>query len=303
MEHRVSYTVIGAFVIILGGMLVAALLWLSSGGIGRRYATYALYLESGAASLGQDSAVLYNGVPVGRVSSIALAPGNPSEALVLLDVREGTPVKTDTRAEVETRGVTGSGYVNLLGGSAAAPLLTAKPGEQYPVIPAKAGGFASITKAAGQVAQRLVVISNRLEQVLSDRNIQALSASISNIREVTSNLAGESKQLNGELASLGKILANTSTATERLPALMGEIKSTVESFHDFTSRASTAASGVGETAARLRALTPQAAVLLNRLNQAVQSLNSLLESLNRHPSAVIFGKAAKPGPGETGGGG
>lgn len=302
MEHRVSYTVIGAFVIVLAGVLVAALLWLASGGLGRHHVTYALYLKNGAALLSPGSPVLYNGVPVGQVSSISLAPTNPSEAQVLLSILEDVPVKTDTRAEVETRGVTGSGYVNLKGGSVQAPLLAAKPGEQYPEIEAQSGGFASVTVAAKQVARRLLEISDRLQRVLSDKNIAALSASVSNIQEVTANLADESKQLNAELTNLSAILANADSASAKLPALMDEVRATVASFHRFTDRATMAASGVGDTAARLRALTPEAQVLLSRLNEAVQNLDALIQSLNQQPSAVIFGKKAKPGPGESGGG-
>lgn len=301
MEHRVSYTVIGAFVIILGGALVAGLLWLASGAAGRDYDNYVLYLKSGAASLSADSAVLYHGVPVGQVSSISLDPDDPTRAEVVLRIREGTPIKTDTVATVDTRGVTGSGYVELEGGSANAPALTAKAGEKYPVIKAKSGAT-SITSAAQNVAQRLIDVSGRLARILSDKNIAAIGDSLANIRELSANLAAESKTLNGELENLNRILANTGQATAKLPALMDEIQTTVASFHDLARRAGTAADGVDQTAARLRQLAPQAQDLLTQLNQATRSLDTLLQSLGRQPNSVIYGKAVRPGPGESGGG-
>lgn len=302
MEHRVSYTVIGAFVIILGGVLVAALLWLASGSVGREYTTYALYLKTGAAALGVDSAVLYHGVPVGQVSSISLDPDDPTQARVLLRIREGTPIKTDTEATVDTRGVTGSGYIELSGGSASAAPLEAEHGRQYPVIKPKPGSMVSLTSAAQKVAQRLMEVSGRLDQVLSEKNVAAISDSLASIKQLSANLAQESKTLNTELVTLDRILGHTSEATAKLPALMDQIQSTVASFHELAKRAGTAADGVDRTAQRLGQLTPEAQDLLGRLNQATQSLDSLLQSLNQEPSSIIFGKARQAGPGESGGG-
>ena len=48
---------------------------------------------------------------------------------IALDIVRGTPVKEDTVAVLETQGLTGITTVNLTGGTRAAPLLKAKPGE------------------------------------------------------------------------------------------------------------------------------------------------------------------------------
>ncbi|MGH8427998.1 MAG: MlaD family protein [Gammaproteobacteria bacterium] len=303
MGHRVSYSVIGAFVILLGGALVVGLLWLASGGLARDYTTYVIYLQSGASSLSADSAVLYNGVPVGQVSSVALDPENPSRARILLKIREGTPVKTDTVATVETRGVTGSGYVELNGGKPETPLLKAKPGEKYAVIPTAPGTLASLTNAAQHAAQRIGEITDRLDAVLSEQNVQAISASLQNIRTVTANLATQSRQLDAALGSLSATLTNTQTATARLPALMNQIQTTITSFHAVAGKADAALASVNRTANGLGQLTPQAQDLFSKLNQATESLNALLQTLNANPNSLVFGKTPQPGPGESKGGG
>jgi len=303
MEHRVSYTVIGAFVIILGGLLVAGLLWLASGGATTEYRTYTLFLKSGAASLNRDSSVLYHGVPVGRVSDIGLDPNDPTRARVLLAIREKVPIKRDTRAAVETRGVTGAGFVNLSGGSKASPPLTAKSGQPYPVIPARSGGMQSLTSAAQDVAQRVVKVSARLEKVLSDKNLKAISDSLQNIRDVTSSLKARSKQLDTTLTELNGTLANARKASTQLPTVMKQIHSTVARIQTVVDKVGKATDGVDRTATRFRQLTPQAAELLQRLDAASQSLNTLLQELNRQPSELISGKPKQPGPGEQGAGG
>ncbi|HEX5314227.1 MAG TPA: MlaD family protein [Gammaproteobacteria bacterium] len=303
MGHRVSYSVIGAFVILLGGALVVGLLWLASGGLARNYTTYVIYLKSGAASLSADSAVLYNGVAVGQVSSIQLDPKNPSQALILLKIREGTPVKTDTVAMVETRGVTGSGYVELNGGKPTAPLLEAQPGQKYAVIPTKPGTLASLANAAQSAAGRIGQIAKRLDAILSDKNVNAISESLNNIREVTANFAAQSRALDSALANLDATLANTRKATADLPALVQHLHATILSFQQLSDNARTALATVNRTASGFGQLTPQAQALLTRLNQATENLNALLQMLNANPSSLVFGKASKPGPGESKGGG
>lgn len=303
MEHRVSYTVIGAFVLALGGILVAGLLWLAAGGATTRYETYALYLKSGAASLNRDSPVLYHGVPVGRVATITLDPDNPTRARVLLDIREQIPIKADVRADVETRGVTGSGYVNLTGGAPGSPALTVKPGQEYPVIPSQEGGIESLTTAAQRVAQRIMKLSGRLEQVLSDKNIKAIADSLQNIREVTANLAARSKQLDSAIEHLDGTLTNAQQASAKLPALINEVHATVSRVRVAVDEVGSAAGGVDKTTTRLRALTPQAAHVLQQLAQASNSLDALLQQLERQPSVLVLGKQQQPGPGEQGAGG
>lgn len=300
MEHRVSYTVIGAFVLILGGMLVAGLLWLAAGGVTTHYNIYALFLKTGAASLNRDSPVLYHGVLVGRIESIGLDPDNPTQARVLLGIREHVPIKEDTRATVGTRGVTGSGYVDLTGGAADAPPLVAKPGQQYPVIPAQENGVESLTQAAQQVAQKIMDISARLQQVLSDRNISAIADSLQNVREVTAGLAAHTKQLDAAIDRLNATLANTQAASGRLPALIDQVRATIASIREVASKVGGAAGGVDKTATSLRHLTPQAAHLLRRLAQASDSLDALLQQLGRQPSVLVLGKQQQPGPGEQG---
>ncbi len=303
MEHRVSYTVIGAFVLILGGMLVAGLLWLAAGGATTRYQNYVLYLRSGAASLNRDSPVLYHGVPVGRVESVSLDPKKPTRARIILGIHEGTPIKVDTEAVVETRGVTGSGFVDLTGGEPSSPPLKARAGEQYPVIPAKHAGVASLTSEAQAVAERITKISDRLDEVLSSKNIAALSDSLQNIRVVTANLAQQSKRLGSVISNLDGTLANVRDASNRLPGMMDQVQKTIADVQRVAKKVGNAADGIDKSASSVRQLTPEAANLLQRLAQASESLDALLQQIERRPSVLILGRHPRPGPGEQGAGG
>src|SRR5690348_12771960 len=98
MESKVSYTIVGAFVIILTSALILAIIWLSSGLSLETFTTYQLYMQESVSGLTQDSRVEFNGVEVGQVKSITLNQKNPQLVEVLLEVKSSTPVSAGTVA-------------------------------------------------------------------------------------------------------------------------------------------------------------------------------------------------------------
>lgn len=299
MEHRVSYTVIGAFVIILGGMLVAGLLWLASGGWNQSYSQYVIYLKSGAELIGKSSGVFYHGVPVGGVNSIALDQKNPQYARVVLNIDVGTPIKKDTRATIASRGVTGVGYVKLSGGAPSSPPLTAVEGREYPVIKVVPGTGVSIEETVSDVAKKLENLTERLDRLLDEKNVNNLSTVIANLREVTSAFASHRKEIEQSLSDLQQSLSATKRASLRLPHLMHEVDSSLRSIRVTAAQIGTAARSVSTMSSGVDSLRPQTQLLLERLQNSVQNLDTLLQTLNRQPNVLLFGKPTQPGPGEA----
>jgi len=131
----VNYAAVGAFVLVLGAMLVTGLLWLLSGGVSRQ--SYDLYLAietESVAGLNLAAPVKYNGVAVGKVQDIRLDPSNPDLVRLVFAIQHGVPIHADTVAVLNTQGLTGIAYVELSGGTRDAPPLLARPGEAYPQI-------------------------------------------------------------------------------------------------------------------------------------------------------------------------
>ena len=126
---------VGAFVLVLGALLVAGLLWLASGGaIQKKYDTYLAIEDESVAGLNLNAPVKYNGVDVGKVHRIDLDHADPQRVILSFDIERGTPVKEDTIAILKTQGITGITYVELSGGAMGSPLLHAVAPNKYPVI-------------------------------------------------------------------------------------------------------------------------------------------------------------------------
>ena len=121
-----NYPLVGAFVLVLGAVLVVAVLWLAAGGsLQKKHEIYLAMMDESVAGLSVSAPVKYNGVDVGKVKDIRLQQGNPERVELLFAIQRGTPVKTDTVATLKSQGLTGIAYVELSGGTREAPILLA----------------------------------------------------------------------------------------------------------------------------------------------------------------------------------
>ena len=113
MEPKVNYLLAGSFVVVLGLVALGLVVWLGKADYRGVYDRYDTYMRQSVSGLSVNSAVKYRGVDVGRVKEIALNPENTEEVRLSLDILQGTPIKTDTVATLETQGLTGLATLNL----------------------------------------------------------------------------------------------------------------------------------------------------------------------------------------------
>ena len=77
METRAPFVVVGAFVLAAIAAVFGFVYWLqNTGGLGPR-ATYHVQFEGSVPGLLVGAAVLFNGIRVGEVTELGLAPDNP----------------------------------------------------------------------------------------------------------------------------------------------------------------------------------------------------------------------------------
>lgn len=306
-NNSTQYTLIGLFVIGLGTALIAGVLWLGAGGPGQAFQLYLVYTGESVSGLSRDGAVKYRGVDVGRIREIGLAPDNPELVRLLLEVDQGTPIKQDTVATLESQGLTGLGYVNLLGGSRSAAPLAAKPGQRYPVIPSRPSVWGSLDRRLGELADNLIESSKRLKALLSDDNQQLLVSTLNNLNQVTGVMAGRADTVGTALDDLAAALHNARGASEGLPDLVGQLQRSAASLERMATEIAAAGTQLRTTvAARGEELSrftgsalPDAAVMTQELRRAAENFRRLSESLQRDPSILLRGAPAPPpGPGE-----
>jgi phospholipid/cholesterol/gamma-HCH transport system substrate-binding protein len=188
MKARTSYVLVGLFVLGLGVALIAAILWLTTGGPPRDYDFYLVYMTESVSGLNIDAPVKYKGVDRGRVREIELDPNDPERVRLLLVVQQGTPINSETKATLEFQGLTGIAAINLVGGRKDAPPLAVPAGERYPVIPSKPSLLARLDETVSDLLANLIETSNRVNALLDEPNRVAISTTLDNLASLTGML-------------------------------------------------------------------------------------------------------------------
>ena len=128
METRASYVLVGSFVMLcLLGMIVA-MLWLTGSQYRQEFAYYRTVFTGGVTGLGRGTTVRFNGIDVGSISELAFDPENPSSVIVTVQIDPAVPIQADAVASIQSQGFTGGTFLEIDGGSANSPLLTAQAG-------------------------------------------------------------------------------------------------------------------------------------------------------------------------------
>ena len=305
-----NYALVGAFVLTLGTLLVAGILWLASGGAWqKKYDVYLAVEDESVAGLNLNAPVKYNGVDVGKVQAIQLDAATPKKVNLLFAIERGTPIKEDTIAILKTQGLTGIAYVELSGGSVASPLLLAKAGASYPVIQTSPSLYARLDNVLSRVLVKLDSTSTNLNAFLSKDNQAAFQAILANVAVVTRTLADRKDSLNAGLVDGASTLKNTAKASARLDDLAERLGRSADAIGQMgtevaqtSQRAGKTIDTVGSDVKRFSTETlPEFERLLGELDNLSRALKLLTDQTRRDPSGLIFGHKPVPnGPGETG---
>src|SRR5690606_5391021 len=162
-------------------------LWAAKYSSDRSWQAYHVVFDEPVTGLTEGGAVQYNGIAVGTVDSLALAPQDPRRVVARIRVGAEVPVKVDTRAKLSMTGLTGATFIQLTGGSPDAPRLLPE-GDEVPVILTEASALQNIA----DTANRLVA---RLDEVLSDENVERIANTLENVEAMTGAIAGQREDL------------------------------------------------------------------------------------------------------------
>jgi len=305
----VNYALVGAFVLVLGAVLIAVVLWLAAGGaLQKKYDLYLAIEEESVAGLNLNAPVKYNGVDVGKVRDIRLDPVNPERVILLFAIERGTPIKEDTVAVLKIQGLTGIAYVELSGGARDAPPLTAAAGNEYPVIRTKPSLSARLENVLTNVLAKLDSTSNNLNALLSDENRAAFKSALADIATVAHTIAARKNALDAGIANAARTFENASRATAQVGPVIDRIGRSAEAVEKMGNEVARTSASAGKTVdtvgadvQRFAAETlPALERLLGELGTLTTSLRRLSEQTSRDPRGFLFGRKAVPeGPGET----
>ncbi len=303
-----NYALVGAFVLVLGAVLIGIVLWLAAGGaFQKKYDLYLAIMDESVSGLNLNAPVKYNGVEVGKVRQIHLDADNPERVILLFAIERGTPVKVDTVAVLKVQGLTGIAYVELSGGARGAAPLLATAGNEYPVIPTKPSLSARLENVLTNVLAKLDSTSNHINAILSDENQAAFKSALADIAATARMIAARKDTLDAGIASAARAFDNASRATAELSPVIARIGRGADAIEKMGNEAAIASTNAGKTVdavgtdvKRFTAETlPEVERLLGEISVLATSLRRLSEKIEGSPGGLLLGRrAVPPGPGE-----
>jgi phospholipid/cholesterol/gamma-HCH transport system substrate-binding protein len=168
MESDKHYFIEGLFVIVLSVAMAFAFVWFSRTG-NKDDVLYRIHFAESVSGLTLGDPVKYLGVDVGTVKAMSLDPADPNRVQVDVQLHKDTPVKTDTKATLKIKGLTGVYFIELNGGKADAQTLVAvtPPGE-IPEIPTEKGALTTLMEQLPKVIAKFSTIEDQTKKVVSD---------------------------------------------------------------------------------------------------------------------------------------
>ena len=217
MESRANAALIGAFTLGVLALAFVFIYWLARDNWGADTRTLTIEFSGPVTGMTPGSEVLFNGINVGTVSAILQDPADPERVIAQLSVDADQPIKEDTKATVGIQGLTGLGYMKLVGGSKDKPNLFETPG---PVtLTADPAATDDLLAAAGEFMGRADTILREIEDLVKT-NRAAVDTSVANVQSFTEALAKNSDKIATFVDSVAGAADGITTLSKRLEGVV-----------------------------------------------------------------------------------
>jgi phospholipid/cholesterol/gamma-HCH transport system substrate-binding protein len=217
METRSNYVMVGAVTVALLIGTLLFIVWLA-GLSSKTTKCYDIYFPA-VGGINKGSNVSFSGVPVGQVSKISLLPNRPEFVWVRIDVDEQTPVLEGTTAEIHSVSLAGANEIQLNGAQRGRPAITQMGPQGCPVIPASSSGLSALLNSAPELMSRLQRLTERLTELLSDKNQNSISDILENIDATTAVLRQRAPDMANAIGDVRVAAHNAGIAANNIAAL------------------------------------------------------------------------------------
>lgn len=300
MEREANYTAVGAFVLLITAMAVLFVYWYSDSADRRDYTRYEIYFDGSVSGLSRGSPVRYLGVDVGRVYAMRIDRRSSARVQVIADIDSEAPVSARTVAQLSLQGVTGLLYIDLIENRGNLTVAEPVESERYPVIASSRSNFdlflASLPELVAKANDTLI----RVNTILSDANIAALTKTIERIEGAATHLPGmmqNAEALVTELRGSAQDFGATMIALRQVSERSGpDVTEALAKLRAASAHLASASAGldrfISENERELRSFArdglPEVERLLQDARSAAAEFRDLSRQLREDPGRLIY---------------
>ena len=218
METRSNHVLVGTVVLALLAGLLLFTVWLA-GLSNKASRCFDIYFSQGVGGLNTGSSVSFSGVPVGEIKKIRLLPDRPEFVWVRIEVDADTPVLQGTTAQIKGVGFTGVSEIQLDGAVKGGRPIEQLGPQGCPVIPSSSGGLGALLNSAPELIDRIQRLTERLTELLSDKNQNSIADILENIDKTSKVLAERAPDLADAMKEARIAARNAGIAAQRVGIL------------------------------------------------------------------------------------
>lgn len=308
METRANQVWVGMVTLALLAMAAGFALWLAHLSRNDRK-VYDIYFRQSVDGLAKGTGVSYSGVPAGQIVAIELAHDDPSLVRVRVAINRDVPILQGTTATIQGS-FTGVSNIQLAGGVAGSSSITGRGPDGAPVIPTRKSGLGELLSNAPLLMERIANLTDRLSNLMSDKNQRAISGILANTERLTGNLADTSPQLTQALADLDQTLVQARDTLAEFQRVAGTVNGQLDAngnslahqLADTLKSAQAAADALKATANQadpaVHRITndtlPQAEAAIRDLRATSRALRDLTEKIDNQGAAAAIGAPKLP---------
>ena len=316
METRSNYILVGVITLALLLLLAGFTFWLARFNDGEQK-EYDIFFKQSVNGLAKGSGVSFAGVPSGQIEEITLWKDDPEFVRVRISIDETVPILQGTVATIAGVGFTGVSQIQLDGAIKGAPAITCpevKPKSAcpagVPVIPTKPGALGELLNSAPLLLERLSTLTERLTNILSDKNEQSIEQILDNVEGLSGSLASQAPQLQGAIAESRIMLQQAGQAAEQISAVaqstgqmidaegkatFAELRKTLGAANKSLAALESVAAKAGPAIDTVATRTiPEMNQLTRDLSKLTASLKSVSDKLEQDGASSLIGAPSLP---------
>jgi phospholipid/cholesterol/gamma-HCH transport system substrate-binding protein len=305
MSEKKPLFTVGLFVVMGTLIGVAVIIWVGASKYFQKGDTFVTYFDESVQGLQVDSRVKYQGVDVGWVTRISLAPDNKLVEVTMKINLQGDMSDTVV-SKLEMAGITGLVFVGLEKAKPAYAQFTPKikfPTD-YPVIPSTpsdmqkifTGIYGVIEKASlldfKGISDQVKSTAKSMELFINDNKMKTIMISLSN---AAAELEHTSRKINEFLEKGGRVDGMLEDAKDVIAGAKEAVKNVNKEINalNIADTSDKANRLIDHAARRTQAITTEVQITSENLRRASETLENLLNRLNADPSDIIFSEPPK----------
>jgi phospholipid/cholesterol/gamma-HCH transport system substrate-binding protein len=300
VEREANYITVGAFVLLVIALGAWFVVWYTDAQDRRDYQRYEIYFLGSVSGLSRGSPVRYLGVDVGRVADMRIDPRAADRVQVIADIDEEAPISEETVASLSLQGVTGLLYIDLERSRGGKPVMPRVPSERYPVIGTVQSNFDLLISGLPDVMSAGADLATRMSKVFNDTNIEAVSATLANVKQASDDLP----VILNQVKSLTADLKQTATEIEAAASAVRDVtEGSGPDFKAAVGRVHVVMDNLATTSARLDKFVAENETNISRFSdqglaefqqliresrQVADEFRDLARTLRQEPSSLIY---------------